>query len=56
MLINIYQSQNVTFIVVSLLPFAFSHQVWFARAAAEVQCILFYLLDQYVSSQMGRSH
>lgn len=31
MLINIYQSQNMTFIVVCLLPFTFSHSVWLLR-------------------------
>lgn len=31
MLINIYQSQNVTFIVVCLLPFTFNHSLWLLR-------------------------
>lgn len=31
MLINTYQSQNGTFIVVFLLPLAFSHPIWLLR-------------------------
>lgn len=56
MLINNYHSQNGTFIVVRLLPFTFSHSVWLlGQPLKHNAIIIFYFLDQCVSSQMGWS-
>lgn len=46
-----YDFYCCVFIAIYIQP-----QCLVAKATAEVQCVIFYLLDQFVSSQMGWSN